>query len=395
MCARGLIIIFAGSNFVFATDVVYIYAFIGRLFIYPYLMYRTRGLMPDKWTRLFYGVLLGEFAFSTLTLLIHSYVMHPLMSQVMSLGLFVFFSAGYATALVVALNILKRLWRLAGGRSGVDARSRLRIERGIALGALGVFVATMLWGYRNVYDLHVERRTLTIGETVEAKPKRHLRLVLITDLHIGEGITPGYVERVVERTLSEQPDIVLVGGDYIDHHGKYAYTPEVMAMMRRLASAPQGVYYVPGNHEYRADSTAKLDWVRQVGGVLLRDSVVYPRGEGDYALIGRDDYVQYGRKPLSELVPGTERAPLVILLEHTPEELSSLEGTPIGLALYGHTHGGQLFPNHISVWLKYGITSGVMRLGDTELYVSSGAGAAGAPYRIGTRSEIVVYDIDY
>lgn len=351
--------------------------------------------MPDRWVRLFYGVLIGEFVFSTVALLSHSYVMHPLMSLVMSLDLFVFFSAGYATAMIVLLNLLKRIWHFCGGHSGIGERLRLGIERGIALVALGVFFATMVQGYNNVYDLHVERRTRTVGEKTQATPKRHLRLVLITDLHIGEGITLGHISRVVEHALAESPDVVLLGGDYIDHHSKYAYQPEIMEVMRRLSTVPEGVYYVAGNHEYRADSTAKLEWVDQVGGVLLRDSIVYPRGAGDYALIGRDDYVQEGRKSLSELIAAMDRSPLTILLEHTPEELSQLEGTPIDLALYGHTHGGQLFPNHLSVWLKYGITSGMRRIGDTEAYVSSGAGSAGAPYRIGTRSEIVVYDIDY
>lgn len=373
---------------------VYIYAFIGRLLIYPYLMYRTRGLMPDRWVRFFYGVLLGEFALSTVALLLHSYVMHPLMSLMMSLDLFIFFSAGYATAMLIVLNIIKRIWRLCGGRSGVGDSLRLRIERGIALVALGVFVSSMVLGYNNVRNLHVERRN-SVGRQTQAMPKRHLRLVLITDLHIGEGITLGHISRVVEHALSERPDVVLIGGDYIDHHSKYAYQPEIMEVMRQLATVPEGAYYVTGNHEYRADSTAKLEWVAQVGGVLLRDSVVYPRGVGDYALIGRDDYVQKGRKPLNELIGATSDSPLTILLEHTPEELSQLEGTPIDLALYGHTHGGQLFPNHLSVWLKYGIVSGGRRIGDTEVYVSSGAGSAGAPYRIGTRSEIVVYDLDY
>lgn len=353
--------------------------------------------MPDRWIRRFYALLIGEFAISTIALVMHSYVMHPIMSLVMTINLFIFFSAGYATAMVVVLNILKHIWRFCGGRSGIDALLRIRIERGIALVAAVVFGLSMVVGYRNVRDLHTEYRRLDVRGSTSTEPRRHLRLVLITDLHIGEGITLGHVRRVVERTLSERPDVVLIGGDYIDHHSKYAYDPEIREEMIRLTAVPEGVYYVAGNHEYRAgaDSTAKLMWVSEVGGVLLRDSIVYPRGVGDYALIGRDDYVQDGRKPLHELVESLNKAPLTLLLEHTPEDLHLLEGTPIDLALYGHTHGGQLFPNHFFVWLKYGIVSGVKYVGDTEVYVSSGAGSAGAPYRIGTRSEIVVYDIDY
>lgn len=370
---------------------VYIYAFVGRLVVYPYLMYRSSRLMSPRLSRGVYWILILELILSTLCLALHSWVMHPLMSWMVSANLFIFFSLGYGTAFLMVLNVLKWLIRQVLGPAWCVP---LSVQWGGAVAMLGIVVGTMYCGYRNVAIPHVEHRQLHIP-MADGQRADTLRLALLTDLHIGEGITQGYIQQAVELTMRERPDVILVGGDYIDHYSKYAMDPKVMQTMRRL-TAPEGVYYVPGNHEYRADSIAKLNWVSQVGGTLLLDSIVYPRGANGYALIGRDDYVHNTTRPsLRQLVTKLEPRGLNILLEHTPEELDSLRGTPIHLALYGHTHGGQLFPNQLGVWLKYGIVYGSAQVGGTEVYVSSGIGSAGAPYRIGTRSELVIYDIIY
>lgn len=374
---------------------VYIQALIGRLLLYPYLMYKGSRLMPARWASGLYWLLIVELGLALLGVIVHYFVQHPWMSALMSASLFWFFSVGYAGAFLLGLSVVRRLvaW-VAPGLYRPGARARAVIEWGVALLSLAVVLTTMVVGYRNVRYPRVVYRTLDLSSRADALG-RELRLVLLTDLHIGEGITPGYVDRAVELAMAQHPDLVLVGGDYIDHYSRYAYEPEVQQAMRRLADAPHGVYYVAGNHEYRADSIAKLRWVETVGGTLLMDSIAYP-GEG-YAVIGRDDYVHQGSRlalsALTDRLP--ERMPLTILLEHTPKELDSLEYQPIDLALYGHTHGGQLMPNQLSVWLAYGVVSGLYHRGATEVYVSSGIGSAGAPYRVGTRSEIVVYNIKY
>lgn len=362
---------------------VYIYALIGRLVLYPYLLYRAGHHLSGRACRYLLGYFALEFALSTLALGLHNFVMHPLMSFLMTLNIFVFFSTGYASLFVIAMHLRECL---LGSKAKIGNARRGKMVFAIAL---GIFLVCGYIGYRNVAELRVNRQELRL--TPEAT--RHLSLALATDIHIGEGITDTYVRRIVEAIQAQQPDLILIGGDYIDHFGKYAYEPQMMELMRRL-SAPDGVYYVAGNHEYRADSLEKLNWVKEVGGILLRDSIVYPRG-GAYALIGRDDFVQKSRASLASLTAQLKSRPLNILLEHTPEGLDSLAGSPIHLALYGHTHGGQIFPNQLTVFFKYGIASGKAHRGDTELFVSSGAGSAGAPYRIGTRSEIVIYDIYY
>lgn len=374
---------------------VYIYSIIYRLVLYPYLLWRGRKALSHTWYRRLRMTLLVEFLLALLGVLIHRYIEHSLMSFYMSMGLFIFFSLGYASVFALLINGLRLLdERYLGWYARLGSRIKLWAERLVWLLSGVIFLGTMYSGYRNVADPATRYHRLVIDRLANPSiPAEHrLRLALLTDLHIGEGITPGYVEQAVDRTLAEKPDLVLIGGDYIDHDHKYAYTERVMQAMRRLNQAPHGVYYVLGNHEYRVDTLANMRWVEQVGGTLLVDSVAQPAG-GLINLIGRDDYVNRSRAMLEQLTQGLDTSRPTILLEHTPEGLDSLKGESIDLALYGHTHGGQLWPMPLLIWLKYGIVSGTERIGQTEVCVTSGIGAAGAPYRIGTRSELVIYDL--
>ncbi|MDO4707628.1 MAG: metallophosphoesterase [Porphyromonadaceae bacterium] len=373
---------------------VYIYSILYRLVLYPLLIFSGTKVLGPKTVRLIRSILFIEFGLALLGVLLHRHIQHPLMSLYMSAGLFIFFSLGYASAFALGMNGLRLLDnRHLGWYSSLGARGK-RIGQGatLALSAI-IFVLCLYSGYHNVrYPEVVHERLFIERLTPQGVAAEHrLRLALLTDLHIGEGITPDYVERAVELILAEQPDLILVGGDYIDHDIIYAREDRIQSAMRRL-TAPHGTYYVLGNHEYRSDTLANMSWVAEVGGTLLIDSVAYP-ADSLIALVGRDDYVNLSRRALHELTAELDQARPIILLEHTPQGIDSLQNNPIDLALYGHTHGGQLWPMHALIWLKYGIIEGRKEQGQTTIHVSSGIGAAGAPYRIGTRSQIVIYDL--
>lgn len=378
-----------------STDVVYIYSIIYRLVLYPILVRIGRKHLSLAWSKRINRLLIIEFVLALIGVAIHRFVQHPLMSFYMSAGLFIFFSLGYASVFMLVMNALRLLdKRHLGWYHRLGQTTRRNIARLVWSISAVIFVTTMYVGYHNVADLQVVHRRLVVERLVQpSRPAEHrLRLALLTDLHIGEGITPGYIERAVDKTLAESPDLVLIGGDYIDHDSKYAYTTRVMKAMSRLGEVPHGAYYVLGNHEYRLDTLANMRWVSEVGGTLLIDSVAQPAG-GLINLIGRDDYINLERASIEQMTQGLDSLRPTLLVEHTPEGLDSLAGKPIDLALYGHTHGGQLWPMPLLIWLKYGIASGTKQIDRTEVCVTSGVGAAGAPYRIGTQSELIIYDL--
>lgn len=374
---------------------VYLYSVLCCLFLFPYLGWRAGQVLGPRLRRVFWGLLVLIFVLFSIALLIHRRFEADWMSAVMNGSVYIFFSTMYATAVVVGVNILRY----------IDARTlklytsaRPAVKQGAKVVAfiatLAVFFTTMVIGHRNVRYPRVMYEKYTVKRLVPegAQPEKRMRLVFFSDLHIGEAMTPDYIARAVKLIQDQQPDLILCGGDFIDHRAVYAYDPRVMASLRSL-HAPMGVYYVLGNHEYRDDLEANIRWVSEVGGTLLRDSIAFP-GNGPLTLIGRDDWVNGNRKPFE--VIANEADPLrgpVVLMEHTPASIDSIGDSPVDLILCGHTHGGQIWPGQLMVWWRYGMVSGTRPVGEREVCISSGIGSAGATYRVGTRSEIRVYDL--
>ena len=374
---------------------VYLYSVLCCLFLFPYLGWRAGQVLGPRLRRAFWGLLVLIFVLFSIALLIHRRFEADWMSAVMNGSVYIFFSTMYATAVVVGVNILRY----------IDARTlklytsaRPAVKQGAKVVAfiatLAVFFTTMVIGHRNVRYPRVMYQKYTVKRLVPegAQPEKRMRLVFFSDLHIGEAMTPDYIARAVKLIQDQQPDLILCGGDFIDHRAVYAYDPRVMASLRSL-HAPLGVYYVLGNHEYRDDLEANIRWVSEVGGTLLRDSIAFP-GDGPLTLIGRDDWVNGNRKPFE--VIANEADPLrgpVVLMEHTPASIDSIGDSPVDLILCGHTHGGQIWPGQLMVWWRYGMVSGTRPVGEREVCISSGIGSAGATYRVGTRSEIRVYDL--
>ena len=374
---------------------VYLYSVLCCLFLFPYLGWRAGQVLGPRLRRVFWSLLVLIFVLFSIALLIHRRFEADWMSAVMNGSVYIFFSTMYATAVVVGVNIL----RYIDARTlKLYASARPAVKQGAKVVAfiatLAVFFTTMVIGHRNVRYPRVMYQKYTVKRLVPegAQPEKRMRLVFFSDLHIGEAMTPDYIARAVKLIQDQQPDLILCGGDFIDHRAVYAYDPRVMASLRSL-HAPLGVYYVLGNHEYRDDLEANIRWVSEVGGTLLRDSIAFP-GDGPLTLIGRDDWVNGNRKPFE--VIANEADPLrgpVVLIEHTPASIDSIGDSPVDLILCGHTHGGQIWPGQLMVWWRYGMVSGTRPVGEREVCISSGIGSAGATYRVGTRSEIRVYDL--
>ncbi len=374
---------------------VYLYSVLCCLFLFPYLGWRAGQVLGPRLRRVFWGLLVLIFVLFSIALLIHRRFEADWMSAVMNGSVYIFFSTMYATAVVVGVNILRYIDACT---LKLYASARPAVKQGMKvvafIAALAVFFTTMVIGHRNVRYPRVMYQKYTFKRLVPegAQPEKRMRLVFFSDLHIGEAMTPDYIARAVKLIQDQQPDLILCGGDFIDHRAVYAYDPRVMASLRSL-HAPMGVYYVLGNHEYRDDLEANIRWVSEVGGTLLRDSIAFP-GNGPLTLIGRDDWVNGNRKPFEVIANEADpmRGP-VVLMEHTPASIDSIGDSPVDLILCGHTHGGQIWPGQLMVWWRYGMVSGTRPVGEREVCISSGIGSAGATYRVGTRSEIRVYDL--
>lgn len=250
-------------------------------------------------------------------------------------------------------------------------------------------VCLMVHAYRTVMNPVVKHVYLSVPKGSSSRDS--LRIVMMSDLHIGEVIQKPLVQKQVSLCNAQHPELVVLVGDIMDYESRWAENAHIEDDLRRL-DAPLGVFIVNGNHEYRANIHAKRKWLRKVGTLLI-DSVASP--DSTFLLIGRDDFVNKKRKALHELITGKDTTLPTIVLDHQPWSFSEMRMLGIDLGLHGHTHNGQLWPYPLVMKFIYECPYGYYRKGPTQHYVSSGVGCAGPPYRVGTLSEIVVLHIKF
>ena len=218
-----------------------------------------------------------------------------------------------------------------------------------------------------------------------------LKIVMVSDIHLGEVIRKPQAEKLVKLSNAQHPDLVVMVGDLLDYESRFAENAHIEEYFQQL-EAPLGIYATYGNHEYRANRFAKERWIRKFS-TLLKDSVASP--DGTFYLIGRDDMVNKKREPLQKLIAGLDTTKPLIVLDHQPWSFAEMRMNHVDLGLHGHTHNGQLWPYPLLMKLIYECPFGYYSKGGVQHYVSCGYGCAGPAYRVGTRSELVVLHIRF
>ncbi len=243
----------------------------------------------------------------------------------------------------------------------------------------------LLFLYGNINYYHKVREELLLNtEKQLAKP---VKLVLLSDLHLGYHNTRSELARWVDMINDEHPDLVLVAGDVIDMSMRPLLEENMAEELRRI-SAP--VYACLGNHEYYSNEPRAEQFYRDACIQLLRDSCVTV---GDLCIIGRDDRTNMRRRLLSDLSEQADHTKYIILLDHQPYHLEQAEKAQVDFQFSGHTHYGQVWPISWITKSIYECAFGRYQRGKTQYYVSSGMGLWGGKYRIGTHSEYVVATI--
>lgn len=248
----------------------------------------------------------------------------------------------------------------------------------VTTGVLGVLLVG-IFVYGNIHYNNKVREELTL--TTDKPLQKELKMVMISDMHIGYHNRRSELARWVDLLNAEHADMILVAGDIIDGSMRPLMEERMAEEFRRL-NAP--VYACLGNHEYYAGDRDAEQFYRDAGIHLLRDSVAMVNG---IAIIGRDDRTNVGRKSVKELAVG---GAYTILLDHQPYHLERTEAAGVDFQFSGHTHYGQVWPISWITDAIYECDFGAYQRGNTRYYVSSGLGIWGGKFRIGTRSEYVV-----
>ena len=255
-----------------------------------------------------------------------------------------------------------------------------------AAGSLTVaLLISAIFLYGNINYQHKVRRHITIDS--EGKVKNPVKVVLLSDLHLGYHNTREDLQKWVRIVNNEQADAVLIAGDIIDISLR-PLLEEDMAEVFRQIKAP--VYACLGNHEYYAGTAGGQDFFKEANIQLLRDShAVW----GDLCIIGRDDRTNRSRQSIRKLTKNIDPQKFSILLDHQPYHLEQAEHANVNFQFSGHTHHGQVWPISWITEAIYEKAWGKHQRGKTHYYVTSGMGIWGGKFRIGTHSEYVVATI--
>jgi predicted MPP superfamily phosphohydrolase len=222
-----------------------------------------------------------------------------------------------------------------------------------------------------------------------------LRLLHLSDLHLGVGRTSADLARLLDGLRSEPPDLIVLTGDVADRVEELESALELLT-----AFAPRlGVYAALGNHEYLNDIEQMLPVYRKSSvRLLVNESATLAIGEASLFLAGVDDPVLRGparpffAQAVAECAAGAPAAAFRLLLCHRPEGFEAAAEHGFHLTLSGHTHGGQIGIAGRSVFeVLWGIPYlwGAYRRGDSRLYTTSGFGHW-FPFRLNCPAEAPV-----
>lgn len=253
----------------------------------------------------------------------------------------------------------------------------------LTIGGLG-------YSFAEANDLRVVRRTVTVPNLPAAF--RGTRIAFLTDIHHGPYVSLDYVNGVVRTTAALDPDLIVLGGDYISREAKYAGPCfEVLSQLK----APMGIYGVLGNHDYWHGERQVRD-----GMTAARFTDLTNRGEwltlrGDrLRLCGVDD-LWTARPNAQQALADARPGDAVILVSHNPDFAETLTDRRPGLILSGHTHGGQvMIPGSgapiVPSYYGQKYARGLVEAPTTQVYVSVGIGLTGLPIRANCPPELTL-----
>jgi uncharacterized protein len=262
--------------------------------------------------------------------------------------------------------------------------SRRAAVKTIMAGGVGGLIATAAYG--SAYSRHqiqVLRTSLPVSGLSPALDG--LRIGLITDLHHSEMVPVRDVLRAATLMKAEQPDLIVLGGDYVTWGDREYVVPcsEALAGL----SAPCGVFAVLGNHDDDRDMPAALE---AHGYEVLRDARTTVRVRNEKIdLVGIRFWTRRARD-IARLV--RDASSTVVLLAHDPRRLDEAAELKVPLVLSGHTHGGQVVLPAVGAVAakKFPVVAGAARRDNTSIFVSRGVGTVYVPYRLNCPADVSV-----
>ena len=294
-------------------------------------------------------------------------------------------------------------------------KNTLLFSRGsvISIGSVVVAcsVATCLYGIFNARNIKVNEYSVTVNKSCGSD--KHLKAVLVADLHMGYAIGVDHITNMVEKINQQDADIVIIAGDIFDNSYDGMDDPEGIKAQLKSIKSKYGVYAVYGNHDIdekilmgftfdwggkQLNSEKMTNFMKECNIKLINDESVLINDE--FYLVGRRDTDKPGtedgtRAEISELTKDLDKTKPIFVLSHEPDELQKTADAGADIDFSGHTHDGQLFPGNLTIGLFWENPCGMIKKDNMYSIVTSGVGVYGTFMRVGTDAEICSVDIDF
>ena len=294
-------------------------------------------------------------------------------------------------------------------------KNTLLFSRGsvISIGSVVVAcaVVTCLYGIFNARNIKVNEYSVTVNKSCGSD--KHLKAVLVADLHMGYAIGVDHITNMVEKINQQDADIVIIAGDIFDN--SYDGMDDLEGIKAQLKSikSKYGVYAVYGNHDIdekilmgftfdwggkQLHNEKMTNFMKECNIKLINDESVLINDE--FYLVGRRDTDKPGtedgtRAEVSELTKDLDKTKPIFVLSHEPDELQKTADAGADIDFSGHTHDGQLFPGNLTIGLFWENPCGMIKKDNMYSIVTSGVGVYGTFMRVGTDAEICSVDIDF
>ncbi|MDO9184076.1 MAG: metallophosphoesterase [Bacteriovorax sp.] len=253
--------------------------------------------------------------------------------------------------------------------------------------ATSTFVAGQ--GYANSFTPKV--KTVHIPLPEKHKGLAGLKIVQLSDIHLGPTLKKEFCEMLVEKVNSLNPDLIAITGDMVD--GNVDYLKDELISFANFKSK-YGTFFTTGNHEYYWSASEWISWAKSAGmTVLMNENVKITHNYSDFFLAGVTDPSnnRFDKKNASDPQVAAKGIPsegYKILLAHQPKSCFRASKAGFHTQLSGHTHGGQGFPWNILVMMIQPYIRGLNQHEGMNVYVHSGTGFWGPPNRFMIDSEI-------
>ncbi|MGD0226127.1 MAG: metallophosphoesterase [Terriglobia bacterium] len=258
------------------------------------------------------------------------------------------------------------------------------------LGAVGLTVLYSAYGVWNAYRLRLVDLTVRVKNLPPSW--RGKTLVQLSDVHLGRILGADFLARAVAKVNAQNPAMVLITGDLFD--GSDGKLEELVAPLNNLV-APQGIYFVTGNHETYLGVQRSLAALRNTPVKVLADERVVIDGLQVIGISYPERGHALGFAEKMAKLPGFDPASPSILLYHSPTQIAEAKAAGINLQLSGHVHQGQVFPLQFITRLMFGrYYHGLHSEGNYTLYTTSGTGLWGPTMRTGNHPEIPVIHLE-